>query len=1099
MCKEVTIVRDNIVVNGAPLTREDFARTIPEFGIMPFWFVNGRMEYDEMEYQLRQYKAKGIPGIYIHARFGTLENTGYLTDGWFDRLRFIIDKAREIGLQIWIYDEYNWPSGTAAKQVMAHDKNLTQRYLQLVENTIPGQYFTFMEGTDSRYNDLEQSEPVYACAILEKDLAEGRFEYVDLMPNIAFDKVIAWEVPKGPWRLMYFIERQASWYADVLNEEATDMFLELTHKRYQAELERTGGKIADSIHGFYTDEPAMHYFSVAHDNYIIPWSSRMFAIFQEHKGYSLMRQLPKLFYDFGGDTQQVRYDFWSALTKQYEKTYYKKIGDWCQEHNLYFTGHLLFEEWPRLHARTGGNLFTHLRHLHMTGVDHLYARIGSREMPDEHVALKLASSAAHQFGSPRLLCESMGGIHWDCTMERMKWIADWEYVLGVNLLNPHGFHYTIEGERKRDWAPSMFYHHSWWPQYKQFNDYVSRMGYLLSGGHHVARLAILYPINTIWAQYTPQAANDVSDLIRRDFAYLTDRLLRLHVDYDYLDEDVMDECVLEDGAFTIRNERYECLILPGLTHIKQKTLDRLEAFVRSGGRVIADGLLPVAAVEGGDGDTVAFQQRVEALFGLQPQKVLEAFHQGDVPFAVYRNGNSIFVQGEGFCRGDHLTELEEVIRSCVSSEIYIDQDEVFYLHRVKDGQDFYFLVNPSQKTLTTHVRIHGKWDLEAWDLESGDVRPIRPYHYEDGFTCLCCQLPRTGSLMLHTLPSKPVWITDTNLVLDICNGGQLSGYGLVEGEAKVVLAEDSGTQILTLPAQVAQAPYVPEGPWQIRASTPNALLIDKWQAAFAAPGLTPEKVSDPGFDFEGFLPFVMGNWEAQLPTERSKRTYPVDLVFVARFRCAYCPDDLQLMIDGFKCDRYSLYFNGYPITDTPKRSYLDAEIDTVPLAGAQEGVNTLAIYMTVSGKNAGLLDMLKITGTFTVRQDKQGLYIDRPSQTLVYGDWCEQGYPFLSAMVDYTRQVSIPEDFLGQQLILSADVGDDLFEVFIDDQKVGTRMWQPYELDLTPYITRSDFRLTVRVVNPIANLLEGKRKPSGLRSCRITPLPRYTFQTLEAQ
>ena len=37
-------MRDNIIVNGAPLSREDFYRTIPEFGIMPFWFVNGGMD-----------------------------------------------------------------------------------------------------------------------------------------------------------------------------------------------------------------------------------------------------------------------------------------------------------------------------------------------------------------------------------------------------------------------------------------------------------------------------------------------------------------------------------------------------------------------------------------------------------------------------------------------------------------------------------------------------------------------------------------------------------------------------------------------------------------------------------------------------------------------------------------------------------------------------------------------------------------------------------------------------------------------------------------------------------------------------------------------
>jgi hypothetical protein len=71
------------------------------------------------------------------------------------------------------------------------------------------------------------------------------------------------------------------------------------------------------------------------------------------------------------------------------------------------------------------------------------AFIGSRDRPDEHVAIKLASSAAHHLGSEQLLCESFGSIFMDATMQRMKWIAAWEYVLGVNLLNPHGFHFTL--------------------------------------------------------------------------------------------------------------------------------------------------------------------------------------------------------------------------------------------------------------------------------------------------------------------------------------------------------------------------------------------------------------------------------------------------------------------------------------------------------------------------------------------------------------------------------------------------------------------------------------------------------------------------------
>lgn len=1086
-------MRPNRIVDGARLSAEDFARTIPEFGIMPFWFVNGRMDYEEMEYQLKEYKDKGIPGIYIHARFGTLENTGYLTEDWFDRVKFAVKKAQEIGLQVWIYDEYNWPSGTAGKQVMEHDQHLTQRYLELVEIPIAGQYFSFMEGTDSRYNDLEESEPVYACAILEKDIQEKNFQYVDLMPNIVFDKVISWEAPKGPWRQMYFVERRASWYADVLSHEATDKFLELTHQRYQQELEENGKPIADSIHGFYTDEPGMHYFEVFRNNYVLPWSRQMLKIFQERNGYSLLHQLPKLFYDFGGDTAQVRYDFWRALSDQYEETYYKKIQDWCEARDLVFTGHLMCEEWPRLQVRSNGNLFHQLRHMGMVGVDHLYPRVGTREMPDEHIAMKLASSAAHHFGSTRLLCESLGGAYWDCTMERMKWIADWEYVLGVNLLNPHGFHYTIEGERKRDWPPSMFYHHTWWPQYKLFNDYVSRMGYLLSGGHHVAKVAIVYPVNSIWAQYQPQGANDVTQLILRDMEYLTDRLLRLHVDFDYIDEDVLsDECTLENGVLTIRDERYECLLLPGLTHIKAKTLDTLEAFAAQGGRVIADALLPVGSIEG---EAENFGARVERLFGHSAQQVLDSFKAGKAGFEVKQPAeNVVFVSGEGFCKGDHLKALETVVRSCVDSEIFIDSDEIFYLHRVKDGEHFFFMVNPTHEAIRTGIRIAGEWDVEQWSLETGAVDTLRPYRHEGGCTCFSWTFPSVGSLMVHLQPAKDSWIADANVQVMDFDGREVVACGCPEDDAYVTVATREDSRRLVKPRVAAPAPFVPADNWQVTFSTPNALILNQWKTAFDTAAYTPAALCSPDFDFSGFMDFRMGTWALQLPYERAEETYPVDLVYVTRFRCCHCPDDLKMMIDGFRCDSYEVYLNGERIEDTPVRSYLDAEITTLPLRNIHQGENTLVVRMTVSSKNAGILDLLKLIGTFSVGEDEKGEYIAAPVTSLHYGDWCKQGCPYLASVVDYTQTVTLPAGMLGHELTFTADVGDDLYQVLVDGELVDTRLWQPYESSLTKAVKHETFTLTVRVVNTVANILEAQRKPSGLNSCAIQAKPVYHFQ-----
>src|SRR3954452_22009461 len=290
--------------------------------------------------------------------------------------------------------------------------------------------------------------------------------------------------------------------------------------------------------GVYTDEPAMHYYVTGADNPIVPWTKEMFRRFHERNGYNLRPRLPDLYFDVSDDSARVRHDFYETLTAFYADAYYRQIHEWCREHDVLFTGHLLYEEWLRQMIRVEGNPFRHYPHLDVIGVDHLYPVIGTRDLPAEHVAMKLGSSAAHQNGSPRLLCESFGGIFMDATMQRMKWITDWEYVLGVNLLNPHGFHYTLEGPRKRDWPPSMFYQYPWWRYYGAFSEYISRASYMLTGGRHVAKVAVLWPMTSLFANYLPQERTPLADRIEYDLNPLTDLLLRVNHDFDYVDEKV---------------------------------------------------------------------------------------------------------------------------------------------------------------------------------------------------------------------------------------------------------------------------------------------------------------------------------------------------------------------------------------------------------------------------------------------------------------------------------------------------------------------------------------------------------------------------------
>lgn len=1092
-------MEENILVTGEPLSREKFKNPSVEFGIMPFWFWNGEMSYDEIAYQIREYKAKGCPGFYIHARFGVREELGYMNEDWLDRVKFTIETAQAEGLQIWIYDEYNWPSGTCGQTLMKDHPEMTNVYLELVDGNLPGQFFTFMEGTDSRYNDLEQSEPVYACAIKLADLESGNYEIVDLMPSLSFDKVITWEAPKGPWKLFYFIERKSTWYADVLNPETTKKFIEYTHERYKAYLD---GDFAKQVKGFFTDEPAMHYFETGRDNFIIPWTHGMFKIFREHNGYDLKKNLPKLFFDCGGDTEQVRYDFWSTLTDQYEKSYFAQIEQWCTDHDVISTGHLLYEESLRMHSRVDGNLFKHLQHFHMTGVDHLYPRIGTREMENEHVALKIASSAAHQNGSARLVCESMGGSYWDCTMERMKWIGDWEYVLGVNQFIPHGFHYTIEGERKRDWPPSMFCQFTWWEQYKQFNDYMTRLGYTLSGGDHVAKVAVLYPMNSIWANYMPNARTKISECIEREFNYMADRMLRLHIDYDYIDEDVLNtRTEIKDGKLCIQGERYEMLLLPPCTHIKADTLSTMEAFVKAGGKLGGNALLPYRCIEG---EADHFEDRIEALFGVNPTTVRKQFLSGSnreqtMTERDVSNGKVVFVSGEGFKYNpdekEGLALLDRMLRACVTPEVEIDSEEVFCLHRVKDGKDLFFMINPVNESADVTIRFLGEHTPEIWDLETGNIQKAQVYAIENGYTCLPMHFEPFGSAMFSFADSMDTaFICASDLAIESFERDAKAAYGFARLSTDgAVTLNENGKKTTCIVKAKNPAETIPLcGPFSFRTDKPNSINTDAWKMTYATDEDNVKTITSGQADMENWLDMRMGAWEMQLPVERDEETYPVTLWYVTKICAEYVPDDLKLMIDGFKGRCYTLYVNGREVTETPVRSYLDAEIRTVPMKDYfTAGENTVAVRLTVTKKSDGMTDLLKVIGSFSIEEHNGVETIVPPRAELPLGDWNAFGYPYYSGTGLYTAKVSITKELLERKLLLKASVGRDVLTIAVNGKPVKTCLWRPYEADLTPYLQEGENEITLGVVNTLMNLLESTHNPSGLFSAEIVPYDRY--------
>lgn len=132
-------------------------------------------------------------------------------------------------------------------------------------------------------------------------------------------------------------------------------------------------------------------------------------------------------------------------------------------------------------------------------------------------AVKELRSVANQMGNKRTLCEIYGGGGWDETFKDFKRLGDWALVLGVNFMNPHLSHMTIQGARKYDYPPTFSYHSPWWDDYKYMNEYFTRMSYLMSNGIQDNDILILEPTTTLWSYFSHIGSEDKLMFIGRTF------------------------------------------------------------------------------------------------------------------------------------------------------------------------------------------------------------------------------------------------------------------------------------------------------------------------------------------------------------------------------------------------------------------------------------------------------------------------------------------------------------------------------------------------------------------------------------------------------
>ncbi len=1024
--------------------REAFLDPPVSFRPQPFWFLNLDCDHDLLRVQIAEMADKGVGGAVLHPRHGL--KIPFMSPAWLDAMQVCIDEMAAHGMEAWLYDEDNWPSANFGGRLTRRFPENRMRYLRVQRLFVSGGA-TYRADLQGNGNTL-----ITALACRYQTTDDGGLapqgQYTEISRAISSDGSFKWAAPPGDWLVTVFWEcpvaEKVTWfrgyYTDTMNPATMRKFVDSCYEpnlRFEAHFGKT-------VKGVFTDEPGL----MIHDAYVadealrgtvenphrrlpgmtLPWTREFFDRFQRLKGYDLRPRLMDLVYQVSDDYRKVRCDFFDAVASWYVEAYHQQLSSWCHQHNLEYIGHTL-EDPLFAQVRTQGNQTRVLEQMDRPGLDYLGHGVGTREAPHRILASKCAASVAHVMGRPRVMTEAFGGSGHGHRLSDRRVDLNFMAALGVNMVIPHAFYYSFLGLRKTDWPPCEFYHAPWWPWYKKWADYIGRVCLVQTQGHHVSGVAILSPARTI-------AVNMVRDgHIHRDspqdrfFAELSDRLLRLHYDFDFLDEGEIERAQVAEGSLAFQNsdETYRVVILPAFELISRFAAEKLLAFFRAGGHLLAVGSLPLESDRRGDDEHV--RDLMAEIFKTGDEKRMEGESEA--------GGRALFVADPG----DVQAWLAEVLPPLLDPDVILEAEnravaeDVVCSHRTEGRVHTFFIVNrskdePADVTWRGPIGLTGR--LEEWDLETGTAREL------------------------------PVRVASDRVSMNLHFGGS---------EARLlVLDTESEPAVHPLPVSGRDVGAIDlSDVWRFEPQGPNVLVLDRFEFVARDTGLAA-KIGPHGLGqlnsytttfvaqgkFEG-LRLILDDLAPDLPSH---------VGFLSGMR------NLEILLNGELLPAPTL------------ASWMDPYLLEIPIDDrVHTGENVLQICMiSLLEEMPRIFEPIYLIGDFQV-QDRT----IRPARGSMAGPWSDAGYPNYSGIAAYSQTVDIPDKYaLGAKLILELDEVHDCCRVLVNGEEVEIRMWEPWSADISDHVKPGRNEITVEVANSATNLYDKNPRTSGLAgSARI--------------
>ncbi len=618
-----------------------------------------------------------------------------------------VNAAKQAGFAMWLYDERGYPSGNAGGLTLRGHPEWEARGLLVAD-------------AESSGGPVELALPpgtlVFAAAFPVRAGHLDPANKVNLAPEIHGGKV-TWQAPAGRWRVMAVTEDRLFEgthaagnlhakipYLNLLMPEPTARFADLTYGGYAKHL---GNDLGKYFMATFTDEPSlMSLFLEPMPYRPLPWSPNLPVEFRRRRGYALdAAAIPSLVADASSDGERMRHDFWLTVGELVSENYFGQLQTRGRQLSVPSGGHLLAEEGIVSHVPLYGDFFRCIRRLDAPSIDCLTS------LPPEvpWFIARLLSSAAELEGRPLVMSETSDhSQHYRpsgdqrprrvVTEAEIRGTCNRQIVAGVNAITSYYSFAELSDE-----------------QLRRLNEWVGRCCTALRGGHQVAEIAVLYPVETLWTKFIPSRhwAREAGAAARVEHLYraAAESLFAAQRDFTFVDSRALAEASVQSDALVHGRLRWRVIVLPGTDTLPLAAWKNLARFVRGGGVVVALGALPV------NSETEFPSARVQALAG-----ELFGINEAGASLSPEPRSRTNAAGGLGVFLPRGLEGLlPPVLDGLLEADVKVagPQSPLRITHRRLDEREVYFVINDSAKPWKGQVSFAAAGAGECWNPATG--------------------------------------------------------------------------------------------------------------------------------------------------------------------------------------------------------------------------------------------------------------------------------------------------------------------------------------------------------------------------------------------